>query len=116
MEFYIEPFAIYVTALIAAILFWIMFLRLFNIKSTAIAMTLGYFSLVGYGIINGWNPVIPGAFEPGASEIVTLSMPAVLLRKYLMDLEYLTLVVCAAQYCIIGWLFDLIIGSIFRSN
>ncbi len=116
MEFYIDAFAIYVTALIAAILFWIMVLRLFKIKSTAIATTLGYFSLIGYGIINGWNPVLPGAFAPGASEIVTLSMPAALLRKYLMDFEYLTLVVCAAQYCIIGWLFDLIIGSVFGSN
>jgi ABC-type branched-subunit amino acid transport system permease subunit len=113
MEFYIEPIVIYATALIAVILFWIMFLRLFKIKSTAIAMTLAYFSLVGYGIINGWNPVVPGAFASGASEIVTLSMPAVLLRKYIMDFEYLTLIVCAAQYCIIGWLFDLIIDSIF---
>ena len=114
MDIHIDAFAIYVTALIAGILFWMMFLRLFKIKSTAIAMTLGYFTLVGYGIINGWNPVIHGAFAEGASEIVTLSWPAVLLRKYMMDFEYLMLVVCAAQYCIVGWLFDLIIDSIFR--
>lgn len=113
MDFHIEAFAIYVTALIASILFWIMVLRLFKIKSTAIALTLGYFTLVGYGIINGWNPILPGAYEKGASDIVTLSWPAVLLRKYLHEFEYLMVVICAAQYGIIGWLFDLIIDSIF---
>ena len=112
MDFHIDAFAIYATAFIAAILFWIMVLRLFKIKSTAIAMVLGYFSLVGYGIINGWNPILPGAFTPDASEIATLSWPAVLLRKYLNEFEYLMVVICAAQYGILGWIFDMIMDSI----
>jgi ABC-type branched-subunit amino acid transport system permease subunit len=116
MDFHIDAFAIYVSAFIAAILFWILVLRLFKIKSTAIALTLAYFSLVGYGIINGWNPVTHGAFSPGTSEIVRLSWPAVLLRKYLMDFEYLMVIVCALQYFIIGWIFDLLIDFIFGNN
>ncbi len=113
MDIHIDAFAIYVTAFIAAILFWVMVLRLIKIKSTAIAMALAYFSLVGYGILNGWNPVLPGAFSPESSEIAALSWPAVLLRKYLNEFEYLMVVICAAQYGILGWIFDMIMDSIF---
>jgi hypothetical protein len=108
-----EAFVFYFVILVIAVFIWSIILRLFRVKSMAIACALGYATLAAFAVVKGWNPLISHAFDRGMSEAVVFSWPAVLLAKYL-KVRYYFLVLCAGvlQYCALGWVIDMLAGSV----
>lgn len=109
-----ESFMFHLVILGLGVIVWAILLRLLKIKSLALAFALAYLTLVGFAVFKGWRPLEPGAFMKSASEAVTLSWPATLLVKFVKSkFYYVILLAGMLQYCIVGWVLDMIAGSIF---
>jgi hypothetical protein len=108
-----ESFVFFAMFLGISIILWALLLRLLKIKSLALAFALGYITIAVYCYLKGWRPLAPGGFDSHASEAVTFSWPAALLAKYLKyKLYYIILVASVLQYCVAGWVVDMIGASI----
>ncbi len=114
-----ESFVYYVALLIGFIIAWVVLLRLLKLKSMALSFVLGYLSLVAFAMIKGWQPLDPHGLTKQASEVVTLSWPAVMLErvfKLKSHMAYIVIAAAALQYCIAGWIVDILLGSIFGKD
>jgi ABC-type branched-subunit amino acid transport system permease subunit len=112
-----ESLFFYLAILCVAIFLWGILLRFFKIKSLALAFSLGYITIAVYSFLKGWRPLEAGGFAEHASEAVTLSWPAAMLVKYLKhNLYYLILLLSVLQYCVAGWIVEMIAGSVFREK
>jgi hypothetical protein len=109
-----ESFVFFAMFLGISIILWALLLRLFKVKSLALAFALGYITIAAYCYMKGWRPLAPGGFDAHASEAVTFSWPAALLAKYLKHkLYYMVFAAAVLQYCVAGWVVDMIGASIF---
>lgn len=109
-----ESIFFYLAILCVSIFLWGMLLRLFKIKSLALVFALGYVTLSVYCVIKGWRPLEPDGFSKNASEAVTFSWPASMLTQYLKHkFYYVILLASVLQYCIAGWVLEMMVGSIF---
>jgi len=108
-----ESFFFFAIITAISIFLWSLLLRLFKIRSLALAFALGYISMAAYAYVKGWRPLEPGGFDALSSEAVTLSWPAAMLTGYLkLKLHYVVLIAAVLQYCVAGWVLEMIIGSI----
>jgi hypothetical protein len=88
-------------------------LRLFKVKSLALAFMLGYLGVVVFAVLKGWRPLDPGGFDKTASEAVALSWPASYLSHYFTHKFHLIVIALAClQYCIAGWIVEMMAGSV----
>lgn len=111
-----ESFVFYLALLITSIVIWIIILRFFRIKGMSIAFGLGYLTLVAFAMIKGWQPLDPLGFTKQASEVVSFSWPAILIEQQLKlksGLAYVLIAAATLQYIILGWIVDLLMGSVF---
>jgi len=103
--------------LAGGIVVWLILYFFFKIKNFGFAFLAGYITLLIYTIVSGWNPADAAAFSQAKPELLRLSWPSILLKKFLpAHLHYLILSIAALQYVLVGWFIDLFIESIFGKN